>query len=354
MRLRVYVVRVDVYETQVLGLEIKAQDCVGCNSTGFDLLSLLGFELAGSFVIVGRATRLEEVLWELTSSLQVCGAWIGTINSASQIMLAHKGNVVSIRVNDDAYQKRIALCQIFASLHITNLTIGIGMPLRIDNTTLKGNYSHFAWVLVYVDLVGFFSEKLLLETTDDCIEIDLYFESFLNFCNSCNNVGYSMAKCKSVIGKAPPKVGSYGKEKENKASGLTQVYKPKQAPPLHVESITPFMPTINTFKILNINVTPTSIEELDHQQAAILFYIANTHTEMGINVRSTASDLGATPNRTDLNTNVGKSVQITSKSVQTPLHHSICQDFDGTSYVGQHSNSMAMVPFNSSGSLTAS
>ncbi|KAF3455361.1 hypothetical protein FNV43_RR05812 [Rhamnella rubrinervis] len=119
-------------------------------------------------------------------------------------------------------------------------------------------------------------------------------------------VVHSVAKCKSVIGKTPLKVGSHGKEKENKAPGLTQVHKLKQAPPLHVESTTLFVPTTNTFEVLNTDVPPTLIEEIDHHQA--IFNMANTHTEIGIGVRSTSSDLGAAPNRTDFNTDVGKSV----------------------------------------------
>ncbi|KAF3432392.1 hypothetical protein FNV43_RR27132 [Rhamnella rubrinervis] len=61
---------------------------------------------------------------------------------------------------------------------LMNLAGGIGIPLRVDNTMLIGNYGYFARVLVDVDLTRFVIEKLLLETTDDCIEVDLYFESF--------------------------------------------------------------------------------------------------------------------------------------------------------------------------------
>ncbi|KAF3433439.1 hypothetical protein FNV43_RR24541 [Rhamnella rubrinervis] len=80
---------------------------------------------------------------------------------------------------------------------------------------------------------------------------------------------------------------------------------------------------------------------------------------MGTDIRST-SDLGAAPNRTYYNTNVGKNVQIISdndivenecSSLQGEDSSKPSQDFDGTSYVGQHSNSMVMVPFNSSSSL---
>ncbi|KAF3445699.1 hypothetical protein FNV43_RR10875 [Rhamnella rubrinervis] len=187
---------------------------------------------------------------------------------------------------------------------LTDLARGIRTPLKFDHSTIVGNYGHYARVLVDVDLAGFVKKKLLLETTDDCIEVDLYFELFPDFCTSCHSVGHSMVKCKSVIGKTPPNVGYHGKQKENKASGLTRVYKPKQTPLLHVESTTPSMPTINTFDVLNTDVTPTTIEEIDHQQVAVLF------------------NMGSASNRTNFNMDVGKSIQITLETVQTPSYHS--------------------------------
>ncbi|KAF3452095.1 hypothetical protein FNV43_RR08191 [Rhamnella rubrinervis] len=136
----------------------------------------------------------------------------------------------------------------------------------------------------------------------------------------------------------------------------------------------------NTFEVLNTNMTPTPIEEIDHQQAVVLFNMANTFTEIGIDVRSTALDLCVDPKRTDFNTDVGKSVQ--TPSYHSTIPHQVISwadafgdvddivkdewpplqgedfskpshDFYGTSYVGQYSNSMVMVSFNSSGSLTA-
>ncbi|KAF3432476.1 hypothetical protein FNV43_RR27216 [Rhamnella rubrinervis] len=62
----------------------------------------------------------------------------------------------------------------FANYRIlTDLARGIETPLKIDNTTLLGNFGHYTRVLVDMDLSGFVPEKLLLETTDDCIEVDV-------------------------------------------------------------------------------------------------------------------------------------------------------------------------------------
>ncbi|KAF3454128.1 hypothetical protein FNV43_RR04575 [Rhamnella rubrinervis] len=124
-------------------------------------------------------------------------------DSTSQTVITCKGNIIFVRVNDNAYQERIALCQF--SL-IAQIILSKGDKL---------------WKF----------EELRLKL------------------QSIWNVGHSMAKCKSMIGKAPPKVGPYSNEKENKPPSLTQVYKLKQASPLHVESTTPSMPTTNTLEI---------------------------------------------------------------------------------------------------------
>ncbi|KAF3455336.1 hypothetical protein FNV43_RR05784 [Rhamnella rubrinervis] len=188
-----------------------------------------------------------------------------------------------------------------------------GSCLKFDHSTIAGNYDHYDRVLVDEYLNGFVLEKLLLETTNDYIEVDLYFESFLDFCISSHSVGHSMAKYKSVIEKAPLKVRSHDKEKENKAPGLTQVYKPKQVPPS--------IPTTNVFEVLNTNVTPTHLEDMVHHLDTIPSGMADINTEMGIEVRPPTPDLVDAPSRIDLNTEVGKSVRIISKSVRTPLHY---------------------------------
>ncbi|KAF3452087.1 hypothetical protein FNV43_RR08183 [Rhamnella rubrinervis] len=152
----------------------------------------------------------------------------GAPNTFSQSMKSQnvpirKGKFVSVRVDDDAYQERAAICKRYGRMILTDLVRGIGIPLKIDNITLSGNFGHFARVLVDIDLSGFVPDKLLLEITDDCIKVNLFFKSFPNFCTACHSVGHSVTKCKSVIGKASSKIGPHGKENENKAPSLTQV-----------------------------------------------------------------------------------------------------------------------------------
>ncbi|KAF3440933.1 hypothetical protein FNV43_RR19219 [Rhamnella rubrinervis] len=164
-----------------------------------------------------------------------------------------------------------------------DLARGIGISLRIDNSTLARNYGHYARVLVDVDLAAFVPEKLLLETTVDCIEVDLYFESFPDFCTSCHSIGHPVAKCKS--------------------------------PSTH------FIPTTNAFEILNTVVIPTHIEDMTHQQHTVPSNMADINQEMSITARLISPDLGVAPSRIDFDTEVGKSIRNTSENVRTTSNH---------------------------------
>ncbi|KAF3451240.1 hypothetical protein FNV43_RR07335 [Rhamnella rubrinervis] len=139
---------------------------------------------------------------------------------------------------------------------LTDLARGIDTLLKFDHSTIVGNYGHYTRVLVDVDLAGFVPKKLLLETTDDCIE-------------------------------APPSV-----------------------------------PTTNVFEVLNTDVISTHIEDMIHHHDAVPSTIVDINTEMGIEVRLPAPDLGATPTMTEFNIETSKSIQTTSKSDRTPSHHS--------------------------------
>ncbi|KAF3440720.1 hypothetical protein FNV43_RR19006 [Rhamnella rubrinervis] len=213
-------------------------------------------------------------------------------STKSQNVPIRKGKFVSVQVDDDAYQERVAL----------------------------SNFAHFARVLVDIDLSGFVPKKLLLETTDDYIEVDLFFESFPNFCTACHSVSHSVTKCKSVIGKAPSKIGPH-------------------------------------------DVPPTPIEETDYQQAAVLSNMAHINIEMGIEVQPIASNLDAAPPRPDSNSEVGKNdepgndaddiVEDEWPTLQGAGSSNPSKELDGTLYVGQQLNTMVMIPFVSSDACTA-
>ncbi|KAF3451996.1 hypothetical protein FNV43_RR08092 [Rhamnella rubrinervis] len=86
---------------------------------------------------------------------------------------------------------------------ISDLAREIEVPLKINSATLSGNFGHFARALIDVDLAGFIPETLLLKTEDSCIEVQLDYERFPDFCNNCRNIGHSVDRCNMVHRQAP-------------------------------------------------------------------------------------------------------------------------------------------------------
>ncbi|KAF3438456.1 hypothetical protein FNV43_RR21218 [Rhamnella rubrinervis] len=190
---------------------------------------------------------------------------------------------------------------------VNDLARGIGIPLRIDNSTLAGNYGHYARVLVDVDLAGFVLEKLLFETMLDYIEVDLYFESLLDFCTS-RHVGHPVVKCKSV------------------------------------ESSTYSVPTTNAFEVLNIIVTPTHTEDIA-QEDTVPSSMAGINQEMNIIAPPTYPDLSAAPSQTnfdmwELNDDT---VEDEWPPLQVEGSSKPSNEFDGIPTLGQQPNTMIMV-----------
>ncbi|KAF3436656.1 hypothetical protein FNV43_RR19403 [Rhamnella rubrinervis] len=118
--------------------------------------------------------NLAAILGGLNSRKGTLFAFVLNGTSASEInnnqnVPTRNGNFISVRVNDAAYKEHLALCQFSLIARIVHskedkpwnyddlyLKLqSIGIPLRIDNATLSGNFGRFAWVLVDVDLAGY-------------------------------------------------------------------------------------------------------------------------------------------------------------------------------------------------------
>ncbi|KAF3432595.1 hypothetical protein FNV43_RR27335 [Rhamnella rubrinervis] len=78
-----------------------------------------------------------------------------TVTTIKQNAQTRKGNFVSILVNNVGYQERLVFI-------ISDLARGIGVPLKIDNATLTGNFGHFARVLVDVKFGKFCSRNFTI------------------------------------------------------------------------------------------------------------------------------------------------------------------------------------------------
>ncbi|KAF3451348.1 hypothetical protein FNV43_RR07443 [Rhamnella rubrinervis] len=201
----------------------------------------------------------------------------------------------------------------------TGLNVGKQLILGVLNLIGNGNYGHYARVLIDVDLVVFVPKKLLLEMTDDC--------------TSCHSVDHYVAEGKSLFEKVSLQP---------------------------IKSTTPSVPTINAFEVLNTEVPPAHIEDMVHQHDAAPSSMTN---KMGIEIRSSALDIGATATKTDINTETGDKPEDNNyaddfgEDEWPPLQgvgsSKLSNEFDDTPYMGQQSNTMAMVPFKSFGALTA-
>ncbi|KAF3445775.1 hypothetical protein FNV43_RR10952 [Rhamnella rubrinervis] len=282
-------------------------------------------------------TNLNASSTKLVKSFGIIGGEVEVVYNKDSLKQPSFANVVNGTTNQATAQKAVG-----GGKNYADLARGIGIPLKIDISTLAGKFGHYVRVFVNVDLAG---------------------------------VGHSMTECKSLIGKESPKDRAHANKKENKAPGLNQVYKPKQGPLIHMEtSTTPSVHTTNAFEVLNTEMTLTHREDIVHQHEhdAVLSSRADINTKMGIEVRPSASDLSAAHSRTDFNTEVGKSVcnsekvtscanasgdsddeiddyeddRVENKWPPSKVEGSSkpSKEIDGFPSTGQQSNAMVMVP----------
>ncbi|KAF3441583.1 hypothetical protein FNV43_RR15497 [Rhamnella rubrinervis] len=331
-------------------------------------VNVAGTKLAKSFGIAGGEV---EAVYNKGSALMKT-SFADEVNGITPSQKAggnnYAGNFVFVRVNDSAYQERIGLRQF--SL-IASIVLSKGdKPWKFDNlySKLQDIRKLKKWQLISLGR-GYF--QILLFSTEDRQKFGILTSSnthesrkrhwhTLEIC-----VGHLVAKYKSVIGNVPPKDGSHANEKENKAPSLNQVYKLKQVPLLSIKSTTPSVPTANTFEVLNTEITPTHIEDMVHQHDAALSSMTNINREMCIEVRPPAPDLvprqvtswadafGGSEDELNDDDYANDIVEDEWPPLPGEGSSKPSNEFDGTPYVGQQSNTMVMVPFESFGALTA-
>ncbi|KAF3432391.1 hypothetical protein FNV43_RR27131 [Rhamnella rubrinervis] len=139
---------------------------------------------------------------------------------------------------------------------------------------------------------------------------------------------------------------------------VKKVYKPKQAPSV---------PTTNAFKVLNTDVTQTHIEHMVRQHDEDPSNTTDINAEMCIEARPSNPDIDVAPSRTEFNTKLdafgdlddklGDNANDTVEDDWPPLQgegsSKPSNEFNGIPFVGQQSNTMAMVWFESSSAPTA-
>ncbi|KAF3432273.1 hypothetical protein FNV43_RR27012 [Rhamnella rubrinervis] len=187
--------------------------------------------------------------------------------------VGNRGNAVILDTPTEARIMQDASKEVI----ISNLVRGIGVPLKIDNATSSGNFGHFTRVLIDVDLAGFIPETLLLEIEDSCIEVQLYYENYPEFCNNCYSIRHSVGRCNMVhirihhVAKSSEKV-----QGETKQS--TQIYRPK--------------PPISTSLTNSIQVPPSTVADIGIAAMDLEADHAAQKNTMGKGVQTVPLDMG--------------------------------------------------------------
>ncbi|XP_019429990.1 PREDICTED: uncharacterized protein LOC109344585 [Lupinus angustifolius] len=110
---------------------------------------------------------------------------------------------------------------------IFSIAGGIGTPIAIDEATNNRSFTHFAKVLVDINLKAKLPEKILVEREGFAFFVSLEYENLPEFCNGCQYIGHTIANCrrnriemveeasKPVYKRGPPVAKEHTAEKIN-------------------------------------------------------------------------------------------------------------------------------------------
>ena len=85
-----------------------------------------------------------------------------------------------------------------------DLAHGVRVPLKFDEMTLKGDYGHFARMLIDVYLSKPLPNSLIFEVGEDYLFLSLDYENPRAFCSSCCSIGHVGSTCRRA-GKLTPR-----------------------------------------------------------------------------------------------------------------------------------------------------
>ncbi|PON34731.1 hypothetical protein PanWU01x14_341990 [Parasponia andersonii] len=77
----------------------------------------------------------------------------------------------------------------------SDLARTVGIPLKIDQTTLNGDFGHFAQVLVDIDLKNPLLDSIQVESGDECRSVYLSYERFSDFCSTSSSICHVPSNC---------------------------------------------------------------------------------------------------------------------------------------------------------------
>ena len=79
---------------------------------------------------------------------------------------------------------------------LSDIARAIGVPLRLDQTTVNGDYGHYARVLVDVDLKNPLLYQVEIDCEDECGFVTVEYENLPDFCTTCSSIGHPATRCK--------------------------------------------------------------------------------------------------------------------------------------------------------------
>ncbi|PON86016.1 Zinc knuckle CX2CX4HX4C [Trema orientale] len=79
---------------------------------------------------------------------------------------------------------------------LSDLARGVGVPTRFDEMTLKGEFGHFAQILIDIDLSQPILDSLIVEVSSDCLFVPLEYERLPDFCSSCKTISHVASACR--------------------------------------------------------------------------------------------------------------------------------------------------------------
>ncbi|PON42039.1 Zinc knuckle CX2CX4HX4C [Parasponia andersonii] len=71
----------------------------------------------------------------------------------------------------------------------------MGVPLKIDQATLNGDFGHFARVFMDIDLKNHLLDSIQVESRDEYRFVYLSYERLPNFCSTCSSIGHIPSNC---------------------------------------------------------------------------------------------------------------------------------------------------------------
>lgn len=95
-----------------------------------------------------------------------------------------------------------------------DISKGVGMPLRIDDKTLKKELGIYARILVDIDFARDLPEKILVQHNDNEFFVNVEYECLPMFCKHCGGIGHCASECRLINAQSTQTGERFRREKQ--------------------------------------------------------------------------------------------------------------------------------------------